>query len=126
MLDDGLGGTEEDALQELGLGGLLDLDEEDLAPVVGGLDIDAVGLGVALLSVALALEEFDDVDLFIQKGGEEAFEDSERGLVAKHVLGGPVETDHIVCGFHDEIFKNFSKDNIFFYTKQYFYKNCFI
>ena len=82
VLGDGLGGGVEDTFEEVEVIGLLDLDEDDLAEAVLGLDIDAVELVLFVLLVALAFEEFGDGDVLAEDGGDEPLEDGEVGLVA--------------------------------------------
>ena len=106
VLGDGLGGGVEDTFEEVEVIGLLDLDEDDLAEAVLGLDVDAVELVLFVLLVALAFEEFGDGDVLAEDGGDEPLEDGEVGLVAEDVLGGPVETDDIVCVHRGGCLKN--------------------
>jgi len=46
--------------------------------------------------VPFALQYLEDVDGLVEQDGDEAFQHAKVGLVAKHALGGPVETDEFV------------------------------
>jgi hypothetical protein len=96
VLSDGLGGAVEDSFEEVEVVGLLDLDEDDVAEAVLGLDIDAVELVVFVALVALAFEEFGDGDVFVEDSGDEPWRMVKSALSRKMFFGGPVETDDVV------------------------------
>ena len=73
--------------------GVLYLDDDDLALAVERLDVDAVELVVRSFLVALAFEDFDNLDLFAQHDGQETVEHIEIGLLAQQTLDGPVEAN---------------------------------
>ena len=93
VLGDGLRHAIEHALQIVQLAALLNLDDDDLAAGILGLDVHAVELVVPVLLVRLALEQFHDRHLLTDEHGNQTFEDGEVGLVAEHILRCPVETD---------------------------------
>ena len=82
MFGDGFRRAVEDAFQVMQFACVLDLDENDLPFAVQGFDVDAVVLVVGTFLVAFALEDFDDLDLFVQHDGQEAVEHVEIGLLA--------------------------------------------
>jgi len=72
-----------------------------LVLAVAGLDVHAVELVFGRFLIAFAFKYFNDVYLFAQQHCNESLKDTEVCLVAKHTLGGPVETYVLVVDFHD-------------------------
>ena len=100
MLGNGFGNAIEDALQVVQLAGVLYLHDDDFALAVQCFDVHTVELVICGLLVALALKQLDDGNLLIQKYGEEAFEHTEVGFLAKEALHRPVKTDISVRLIH--------------------------
>ena len=92
MLGDGFCNAVEHTLKVVELAGLLNLYENDFTLGVLCLDVYAVLLVMPRLLVGLALQKLDNRYLLADKRGDETLKDDKVGLVAKHVLGRPVET----------------------------------
>ena len=96
MLGDGARHAIKDALKVVQLARLLYLDDDDFTLAVLGFDVNAVELVLRVVLVALAFQQFHDVDRLVEEHGNQAFEHAEVSLVAQHTLRSPVESDESV------------------------------
>ena len=97
---DGLACTVQDPLQIVKLSRQLYFHDDEVPLAVLGLDVDTVELVLSGILVALALQQFDYMDLFVQKHGDKPFENVKVRLVAEHMLHRPVKPDVCVVLFH--------------------------
>ena len=101
VLSDGLCHAVQDALQIVELTRQLDLDDDNLATVVLGLDIDAVELIFLRLLITLALKNLVDVYRLAYQHRDKPLQYTEVGLVTEHALDNPVKTYIFVCDIHN-------------------------
>ena len=83
---------------------LLYLHQDNLTLGVLGLYVHTVILVVLRLLVRLGVEQLYDGNLFFHQHGDKPLEDGEVGLVAKHVLRGPVKADISVLSHRQQLF----------------------
>ena len=80
-------------LQIIELPRVLDLDDDNLALAIQGLDVHSIELVVGGQLVPLALQQLHDRDFLAQEYGEETLQHVEIRLLPEQALDGPVETD---------------------------------
>ena len=100
MLCDGFCHTVEHPFQVIQFPCLLYFHEYDFIIAVACLNVHTVELVVAVILVALALQNLDDVHRFVDQYSYESLKHAEVSLVAQHALGGPVKSDISVVVFH--------------------------
>ena len=101
MLRDSLRYTVEDTLEECKFARVLYFHDDDLTLAVFSLDVYTVEFIVDSQLVAFALQQFDDLHLFVQQHRQKTFQHAEIGFLTQQALDRPVETDIII--FHKAI-----------------------
>ena len=96
MFRNGFRHSIQDAFQVIELACQLNLHDDDFIPAVLCLDIHTVELIVGIILIALAFQEFNNMNTFIQENGHKTFKHPEISLLPKDALGGPVETNNPV------------------------------
>ena len=103
VFGNGLCHTVDHALQVIELARLLNLNKDNLALRVLGLDIYAVILVILSLLVRLGVQQLHDGHFLLHQHRDQSLENGKVSLITKHVLRSPVESDvsvlsHNSCG----------------------------